>query len=264
MVGNVLNGLSHLHGIREKAHFAIGLIRGLGGNLPEKTLDEFAKSVLKMTGDSGSDSNIAYNVTYDSRADCIRTYVNEEISDSHIEPLNNPSQLPIIKTTEVLRGVDGIKPWFDGRYKQPFLLIGPDGCGKSLVLKQCFMELRSTQVAVIHCSAQTNPSNVIQKLAQTCIQISSINGRVIKPKECENLILFLKDINLPKPDKWGTSQLITFLQQLITYNGFYDDSLEFVRLENIQIVGSMNPNITIGRHKLPSRFTSIVRIFSIS
>lgn len=78
------------------------------------------------------------------------------------------------------------------------------------------------------------------------------------------MILFLKDINLPKPDKWGTSQLITFMQQLITYNGFYDDSLGFVRLENIQIVGSMNPNITIGCHKLPSHFTSIVRIFGIS
>ena len=51
---------------------------------------------------------------------------------------------------------------------------------------------------------------------------------------------------------------------MITYNGFYDEALEFVRLENIQIVGSMNPNVTIGRHKLPSRFTSIVRIFSIS
>jgi dynein heavy chain 2 len=51
------------------------------------------------------------------------------------------------------------------------------------------------------------------------------------------LILYLKDINLPKPDKWGTSQLITFLQQLITYNGFYDDALEFVKLDGIQIVG---------------------------
>lgn len=52
--------------------------------------------------------------------------------------------------------------------------------------------------------------------------------------------------------------------KLITYNGFYDESLEFVKLENIQIVGSMNPNITIGRHKLSSRFTSVIRIFSIS
>ncbi len=214
LVGTVLNGLSHLHGIREKSHFAIGLIRGFGGNLSHQVLNEFSKSVLKMTGESAPDSDIAYNITYDIRADCIRPYINEDPNDSNAEQLNNPSQLPIIKTTQVLRGVDGILPWFDNKYRQPFLLIGPDGCGKSLVLKQCFTQLRSTQVAIIHCSAQTSPSNILQKLAQTCIQVNSINGRVYKPKECENLILFLKDINLPKPDKWGTSQLITFLQQV--------------------------------------------------
>ena len=60
------------------------------------------------------------------------------------------------------------------------------------------------------------------------------------------------------------NRLFSLFLKLITYNGFYDDSLEFIKLENIQIVGSMNPNVTIGRHKLPSRFTSIVRIFSIS
>jgi hypothetical protein len=35
----------------------------------------------------------------------------------------------------------------------------------------------------------------------------------------------MKDINLPKPDKYETMQLVAFLQQLITYNGFYDESL---------------------------------------
>jgi dynein heavy chain 2, cytosolic len=154
--------------------------------------------------------------------------------------------------------------WLDPKHREPFLIIGPDGCGKSLVLRQCFTQQRSTQVAIIHCSAQTNPSHVLQKLMQTCEQLSSLNGRVFKPKGCENLILYLKDINLPKPDKWGTCQLVTFLQQLITYNGFYDEALEFVKLENIQIIGSMNPITTIGRHKLSSRFTSVVRIFSIS
>lgn len=44
--------------------------------------------------------------------------------------------------------------------------------------------------------------------------ISSNTGRVYRPKECERLILYLKDINLPKPDKWGTSQLIAFIQQV--------------------------------------------------
>jgi len=44
--------------------------------------------------------------------------------------------------------------------------------------------------------------------------ISSNTGRVYRPKDCDRLILYLKDLNLPKPDKWGTSQLIAFLHQV--------------------------------------------------
>ena len=47
--------------------------------------------------------------------------------------------------------------------------------------------------------------------------ISTTNGRVYRPRDCERLILYLKDLNLPKPDKWGTSQLIAFLQQVSIY-----------------------------------------------
>ena len=49
---------------------------------------------------------------------------------------------------------------------------------------------------------------------QVCMVISTNTGRVYRPRDCERLILFLKDLNLPKPDKWGTSQLIAFLQQV--------------------------------------------------
>jgi dynein heavy chain 2 len=45
LVGTVLNGLSHLHGVNDKSLFALGLIRGLGGNLNEKTKDAFAREV---------------------------------------------------------------------------------------------------------------------------------------------------------------------------------------------------------------------------
>jgi P-loop containing dynein motor region len=83
---------------------------------------------------------------------------------------------------------------------------------------------------------------------------------VLRPKDSERLILYLKDLNLPKPDKYDTIQLIAFLQQLITYTGFYDDRLEWVGLEKIQIVASMNPATTVGRHPLSTRFTAIVRI----
>ncbi len=45
LVGTVLNGLSHLRGVRERGQFVVGLIRGLGGNLMLKCHQEFAKEV---------------------------------------------------------------------------------------------------------------------------------------------------------------------------------------------------------------------------
>ena len=45
LVGVVLNGLSHLHNVKDKTEFCVSLIRGLGGNLSEKTRANFAKEV---------------------------------------------------------------------------------------------------------------------------------------------------------------------------------------------------------------------------
>ena len=86
------------------------------------------------------------------------------------------------------------------------------------MLKHCFEQLRSTQVAIVHCSAQTNPTHILQKLSQTCMVLNTNTGRVYRPKDCERLVLYLKDINLPKPDKWGTCQMIAFLQQVYSSN----------------------------------------------
>ena len=104
--------------------------------------------------------------------------------------------------------------------------------------------------------------HVIQKLSQVCLVVSSSNGRVFRPKECDRLILYLKDLNLAMPDKYGTCMLIAFLQQIITYGGFYD-GLEWVGLEAVQVVGSMSAGSGLGRHQLSTRFTSVVRVASM-
>jgi hypothetical protein len=46
--------------------------------------------------------------------------------------------------------------------------VGPEGCGKSSLLGHCLGRLMGTQVAMVHCSAQTCAANVIQKLVQVC------------------------------------------------------------------------------------------------
>ncbi|CAF1020652.1 unnamed protein product, partial [Adineta ricciae] len=264
LVGTVLNGLSHLHDVQDKAQFTLGLIRGLGGNLNERTKSDFAREVFNITGEHAPDSNDLLSVKYDERSKSLGIYRNDEKTELNIDNFNNEYDLPVVRTADIQRHLDSFLPWLRNKHRKPFLVVGPDGCGKGTLLRYCFRQLRSTQVAILHCSAQTSPIHVIQKLNQSCIQVSSTNGRTYRPKDCENLILYVKDINLPKVDKWGTSQLIEFFQQILTYNGFYDENLEFVNLENIQIVGSMNPTNTLGRHKLSTRFTSIVRICSIN
>ena len=42
---------------------------------------------------------------------------------------------------------------------------------------------------------------------------------------CNRQIFVLKEVNLPKPDKYNTIELITFLQSLISHEGFYDNNL---------------------------------------
>ena len=85
---------------------------------------------------------------------------------------------------------------------------------RRILLRWCFDSLHSTQVTTVHCSAQTSPEHILQNLTQLCFTVSTNTGRVLRPKDCERVIVYLKDINLPKPDKWGTSQLASFLQQV--------------------------------------------------
>ncbi len=80
----------------------------------------------------------------------------------------------------------------------------------------------------------------------------------MRPKECDRLILYLKDINLASPDKYGTCMLVAFLQQVLTYRGFYDHNLEWVGIEKVQVVGSITAGTGLGRHQLTTRYAVII------
>ena len=48
LVGVVMNGLSHMHGVKVKQEFACRLIRGLGANLAPSVKTAFAKEVFSF------------------------------------------------------------------------------------------------------------------------------------------------------------------------------------------------------------------------
>ena len=42
------------------------------------------------------------------------------------------------------------------------------------------------------------------------------------------------------------------LPQVLTYRGFYDNNLDWVGLEGVQVIASMNAGSTLGQHQLSS------------
>uniref|UniRef100_A0A7S0ZTA1 Uncharacterized protein n=1 Tax=Noctiluca scintillans TaxID=2966 RepID=A0A7S0ZTA1_NOCSC len=102
-------------------------------------------------------------------------------------------------------------------------------------------------------------SFVLPPLVQT-----GTSGRIYRPKEERHLVFYMKDINLPSPDKYDTSKIVMFLSQVVLHTGFYDDGLEFIQLGHVQIMSSMAPASTLGHHPLATRLAANLRVCAIS
>jgi dynein heavy chain 2 len=74
LVGVVMNGVSHMQGVRNKAEFAISLIRGLGGNLNEGTRESFAKEVFAWTHEMPPDPRRPLDTYYDGSTGRLMAY----------------------------------------------------------------------------------------------------------------------------------------------------------------------------------------------
>lgn len=48
----------------------------------------------------------------------------------HSKEMLSPNSLPVVLTTDIQRALDYFRPWLESENKQPFLLVGPEGCGK--------------------------------------------------------------------------------------------------------------------------------------
>lgn len=66
---------------------------------------------------------------------------------------------PIIKTESIQRDLAMIKPWLDRG--DSFIVVGPEGCGKNLLIRNTIKQMQSTQIAVIHSNAATSAFHVI-------------------------------------------------------------------------------------------------------
>ncbi|OHT02067.1 Dynein heavy chain family protein [Tritrichomonas foetus] len=259
--GLVQTVLSHLNGIsgNNDAEFVNALIRGAVAILPPSEQQVMATDIFKWS------SQLGLSVVGLDPQNILDQYwngANLQLFDFHPIPASLPSlstlSLPLVATPEVQRTIHTVRPWIEKG--EPVLLIGPRGSGKTTVLTHIFKMLTSTSIVVVNCSAKTDANSLLSKLMQQCQIASTATGQVLRPRSSEKALVFFKNFDLPRPDKWGTVQLISFLQQLLTHGGFYNEELQWINIERIQFVFSMS---SAEKRPISPRFTSIVRISSI-
>ncbi|KAK2946340.1 putative Cytoplasmic dynein 2 heavy chain 1 [Blattamonas nauphoetae] len=266
LTGIVRNMLSHLSNTKSRNDFGLGVLRGLGSNCTEplqRALVEFILPLLKL--------QIPYpppnhplgltlakgGKTLESHRENCRVPAFEELLTAEQGEL-------MLQTDEVATLQSLFRPWITN--SNHFLLVGPEGAGKHMLLSDTVKSLPGVEIAQINCSSQTSANQVAHSIKQHCLILSSAHGRTLRPKRGDRLILFLSDFHLPRPDKYGTVEVVAFIQQILTYGGFFDTDLEWTELENIQIIATIVADTTgasTGVSILPSRFTANVCVCAI-
>jgi dynein heavy chain 2, cytosolic len=160
---------------------------------------EFANQLLSWANEPSLDPKSTCDFFVNQRSGLEKYLLHVPEEPIAFEQMQDLDCIPVVETADMKRSIDVITPWLNGGH--PFLVVGPEGSGKATLLRHCFSLQKSTSVATIHCNAQTNSKNILHKLYQCCLCATTSSGRVLRPKDADKLILYVKDINLPKADK---------------------------------------------------------------
>ena len=172
--GVVLTALSHFHGVTSKAEFVCAAVRGFGSNLVHAKRAELAKLLYNWTGEIPADHRRPLDGYFDQKRGKQQLYALDESQQLTYEDFDSEGG-PMVRTASVQRDEHMLIPWMERM--EPLILVGPEGCGKNMMLSKLFGAQRC-QVAVVNCSAQTLASHVIHKLSAVCQMSQTQSGRI--------------------------------------------------------------------------------------
>ena len=119
----------------------------------------------------------------------------------------------------------------------PFLIIGTSGSGKETTLRKCAQACGcSCRVITISCSKGSSSFDIIHHIEANCVFARTRECLIAKPRDVGNLILLIKDVDLPAYDEYGSNSISSLLHYIISHGGYHNVDLDFVKVEKVNIV----------------------------
>ncbi|XP_067623203.1 cytoplasmic dynein 2 heavy chain 1-like [Eurosta solidaginis] len=260
--------LLQLRSVQNRDEFCITLSRTLYGFLPPERHNELANFIFQHANIYISNPNHAELAYFNSERGSIDVYESDALSAITAGFGAGASLgVQLIQTASVKSYLSILHTYLSAASNTPFLIVGPTGSAKTLLLQHAVQEYAGYDLIIINCSTQLTPTYILHCLKQNCVTVSGLRGREFKPKQTR-LLLYLKNLDLCYLDSWGTSEIMELLLQLIQRAGFYADNLEWVHVSGVQICGSISQDTTStmggGLQKMAPRFLAANQFLRVS
>lgn len=249
--------------VLSKEQFGLVLVHSLASVLPFEEKGEYINTMLyewmELSQIPANTAQLNY-IKYDKNREALDVYSYDDYISKRASCSGDVDGKLLIKTPLICSYLDVLQCLMVDN--SPFLIVGPSGSGKSLLIEEATASAAGAQLITIHCSAQLNSSYILYVLQENFLVASGVRGRELKPR-MKKAVLFLKNINLLQTDKYGTSDVIELLQQVIQRRGFYSESLDWVSVSGLQICGSIT---MLGSEtcKLSARFLGLNKFITVS
>lgn len=86
--------------------------------------------LLRWARESPPNAKKPLDTYYDSERGCLAAYTFQHPEELVLEQLSHTHTLPVIETTDMQRALHCFSPWLTAQHRQPFMVVGPEGCGK--------------------------------------------------------------------------------------------------------------------------------------
>ncbi|KAJ1555212.1 Dynein heavy chain 6, axonemal, partial [Nowakowskiella sp. JEL0078] len=225
--------------------FVFAYIWALGGNLADGNQDSFDTFMhdlfeqisLQDVNLPTSNNVFCYYVEIKSRSFSLW----EDLVPQFKYSSETPYFQMIVPTADTVKYTYILEALLTNGY--PTLFTGSTGVGKSVTIQDLLNRISKKNAyvpVVMNFSGQTSSAQTQQYME---LKLEKKRKNIMgAPTGMNKIVLFVDDLNMPKPDTYGSQPPIELLRQYLSCGGFYDrEKLSWKIIQDIDIVAACAP-----------------------